>query len=447
MKIRRPVISILTGSIAPAFFAPDAGGAGTAAPVIEVTPAAPAAKPEGDVDLMSFDAPNPDDVMRAISSTAKELEPVPLPPKKEEPAAPPKSPAKDAAKPAAGKKEGDEPVAKLRTEYEATKAKLADAEKRLAEGDPRLKQYEADVAAARKELQEERDRAKEAREKLVEYDANNDEEVLKLTSEWAKKRDNFDMRVATLDAAKVWSFASELATIPAGDRAKMRDLTEKVNAAIGGDADTRHPDLDKTLDFIEQTRDFGLARNQKIAEVKSKVEDYQVEKAAKHYTTVKSRVDGLIENGRKVPEGIAESNPTHPRLMIAKLEEHLGDNGKKILSGLQEVTRVALAGVRPRNSKDFQGMAPEEIQRAQLEDAQRVEKYRDIMAEEFQNFGMAYYAMPAILRELSRLRAKVGEDKISEPPDPSLNRGGDDGPKDDDDLSSFRAPDLDKVAI
>ena len=450
MRIRPLHAAILAGPIAQTFFADDDGGGAGGSAVAEPPAPSPNASNTPDADLVSFAPPDPDLVIKAISAPGDKLDPVPAqtkegapPAKKPEPVKPPAKKEEPKAPPA--KKEGESPVAQLRTEYEATKVKLAEAESKLAAGDPRLKQFEADVENAKKELQEERERREEIQRRLVEYDANNSEEIQHLQKAYDKNAGAFHSRVFSIEPAKVWEFAGELNQIPIADRAKMQEFAAKVNAALGGNDQVQHPHLEKTMDHIEATRDFAVARHGKIEEIKKNSENIQIDRGAKNYKSARARVDSLLEKARAVPEGMEESDPTHPAVILSKVRKEMGDDFKKFDAGLDEFVRLAIAGLPPRTAKDYPGMTDEQIREARMQEASRVEQARDYAVNVMPNAIAAYRVLPSLVREIARLRAKVGEENASEPPDPSKSResGGQEIP--DDDLTNFRPPSMDDI--
>lgn len=441
---------ILTTRISPAFLAPDTGTSGAVAepPPTEGTPA-PAAAPDNDLDILNFQPPDADAVTKALADVTK---PMPKPELREKPKEAPKqepAPKPEPVPKAGAKKEGGEPpAAQLRRELDSLKAERDQLKSRLEAGDPRVKEIEREIASTRAELEQAKARATEYEKKVVLRDAEQAPGIRALDQDYDKEAARFYGRVVDADKGVVLGLVREMAALPFGSpeyKEARKAFNLKVNEALGGSEDERHPDLGATLDFIDKTREFLLTRNEKMQEVSRDSEKYHVEQGTKHYQSVRQRVDGLIEQAKTIPEGFAETNPLHPRVALAKFMAELGDQSAEYDKGIAEFTRLVLAGVPPRSSQDFAGLTPQQIQEARTEEAHKVEMARDAAAEVIFNGARALRMFPVLLKELSRLRAKVGEDTDSLPPDPAANREAGSTNREEDDIAAFKAPDPEQI--
>lgn len=455
MKINRPIISVLTGQIQPAFFAPDAGGGGGAA-VAEAPPETVEVIAHGEdanAEIMNFEPPDPGAVERAIKSVGEEppqagtKKPVEAKASGKPEEKVPTVPVKPADKTKPDQK-GEPPVALLRKELETLKTERDELKQRLDAGDPRVKEKEVEITAARTELQQAKERAEELQRQIVSRKAADAPEVKKIEAEYDEKAGNFYDRMASLrvkiSQQKVIELVQEMAGIRRGDDNALDAFTQKVNSALGAEEDAQHPQLERTLDFLQETKKYLISRNEKIGEITKNSDDFEVSRAAKHYTGVRSRVDALLLKAREVPDGMAETNPTHPAVVLDKIRKEMGDKNAEFEKGIDEFTRLVVAGTAPRSAKDYVGMTEDQIREARIAEAAKVEQVRDYAVNVLPNGLYALRVLPHLVRELSRLRAKAGEDVEAQPPDPSKSREESKGGEGDE-LSTFKAPTINDI--
>lgn len=450
MKINRPTISILTGQIAPTFFAPpDEGGGGNTGvmevPVEIVPPPVDGSDPND--DILSFEMPDPDAVARALEAPDSKM-PEPgtkKPDPKPDPAAKKPEDKKPAPETKPTKKEnGEPPIGLLRKELDSLKAEKAELLKKVESGDPRVKALETEIAAAKEEVAKERERATEYERKIIATNAENHPDVLAINKDYDQKSYSFYDRVPDINQSAVMGLVQESFNLPPHGEKRaeaMRAFIEKVNTALGAQDGGRHPDLSKTLDFIDDTRAFFASRSSKLKEVQANNETYEVERFTKQYQADKTRLDGLISKSREIPEGMAVTDPTHPAVVLSKIRKELGERDAQFEKGIDEFTRLVLLGAPPRSSKDYAGMTEAQIQESRTAESKKVEKAREYAANVLPNGLYALRVVPHLVREISRLRAALGEDTESTPPDPS--KGRQDGtPVDDNDLANFTPPSI-----
>lgn len=429
------------------FFDPDNGGGGGQGGAPAAQPA-PAAGDGGDGggggegDLLTLAPPDVDLAAAFLSDKGDATKP-PAPGTK--PGAAPKPGVPPAPAPAPAK--GEPPAAQLRKELEATKAELASAKTRLESGDPRVKDLEASVQAKEKELASEKTRAQQYREKLLALDPEVAEEIVTMDEEYNKVATKF-YRSVPLEKAQVESLLLKYHRLPTGaEHATARAAWEQeVNEAMGAQDGNDHRKLGTALDFIEKTHDFAVEREQARKKVQQEATTREFEGSVKKYTTKATRVDDLISKAGQVPEDLRTANPLHPDVVLDTFIKVLPEESqKKLKEGIAEFTRLAIAGLKPRSSADYAGMSPQEVEVSRQEEQSRAAMAQDHAVKIIHQGALALRVMPAMWKEIQRLRAKVKEDFDGTPPDPTEGSGGGGGEDEMAALKALTPPDVTKL--
>lgn len=429
------------------FFPPDAGGGdggGDGAAVAE--PTGGEGGSSGDGDVISFSPPDIGEVSLKLGKGEE-----PPPPGKKEGAPPP---AKKADEPPPKKEEaepkGDAPVAKLRKEYEDLKIKHAEMEKKLSEGDPRLKTIETERDAAKKELADERKRVSDLEQRSLMSSEAITAQLRPMDSEYDSKAARFYDSVPQINHGTIKDLVVEYAKLPRGkaDYAEKREEFENsVNKVLGGDDDAPHKRLEKTMDWIDETFRFGAARFAKVREVEANARKLATDHDSKKFGTRKTDFETQLDQATKIPDGLEKRDPSHPKVMMAKFDASLKpEQLTAIDQGIREFVELAVLGVPPRTEADCVGMSPEQITKSKAAESERVEAARKHLPDALFNGIRALRRMPVLLNLLAKYQARLGGKIEGEPPDPDAGGGGggnSDG--DPNDLTDFKQPDLSKV--
>lgn len=432
------------------FFPPDTGGGdgGGGAAIAEPTAGGEGGDPNA--DLMTFDAPSLEHVEEFIKDKRADVPP-----------APPKTPKKVDAK-----VDEPKPVAKpevkpddqihepknstLRAELAAVKKERDDLKASLEKGDPRLKEIEESVKAKETEI-------KERDTKLADYErrlALANPEVTKKRDElfaaYNRDADKFH-RSSTIDQEGINALTIEFAKLPFG-KAEFKDarleFEKKVNEALGGTDEQESRKLQSTLDYIERTYDFVKDRDAVNAEINSSAVQKQREYQSTEYGKKASFVKERIEIAKKPPEGMKESNPFHPKVMLDIFEGLMPEEQRKeFTNGVPEFVELVMAGPRPRNDADYVGMTPAQIKESKAAEDHRYETARGHAVDVMYNGLRALRMFPAMVREVQRLREKVKEGNDTTPPDPTKTGGASESHGGDDDLRDFKTPNLDDLRL
>lgn len=431
MKIRRNFL----------FFAPDEGGASGA-----VMDAPPAADTGGD-DLATMSAPDLD-MTEAFLSDKTDVAPQagtkPTPDKPAEPAPKPEAkkpeqqpqPEKKTGKPAPT---GEPPAAHLRKELDAVRAERDDLKNRLGAGDPRVKEMEEAVKAKENELAEIRKEAETYRQKALLQDPTVAEELAKIEKPYNEQATRFYRSVPEIDQDSIYALGRQYLALPFNSpeyAVARREWEEKVNERLGGSEGVEHRKLASTLQFIEDTVEFTNRYQEAKQYVQQNAHKIAFDGQVKAWTDKHSTVTSLIKQAREVPEGMEQTNPLHPKVVLNKTLSVLKPEQRaKLEDGVEDFMKLALAGVKPRSEGDFAGMTPAQIKEAKANEQARYEKAFNHLADVGTNGMIALRLLPSLYKEIQRLQARVGEEVADAPPAPGSVAGGSETA---DDLATFK---------
>jgi len=400
---------------------------------------------------MSFEAPDPDMVSAALSSgVSASPDPVKPPSAK----TPPEQKTTPATKSGETKPAGDPPAKQLRqeletrnSELEATRSELAELKKTLEAGDPRIVESQREVREAREALAEAKKQQEEYQRKLEMADPAVNAKLKELDSKFNADAGKFYGRVSEIPSAHVNALVAEYRKLPFGSpeyRQARLEFEQKVNLALGSEEGNEHRKLEATLDFIERQADFLKERYETEQHVQANSRKLILESDRTKYKSQKDRVSGLLAKAREVPEGMAATDPFHPKVAIKAFTDTLPDKGESLTKGVPEFVEMVFAGMSPRSDEDYAGMSPEAISESKRNESERHEKARDLAVDVTFNGLKALRLFPSLVKEIQRLTEKLNEGRESLPPDPTRppgTTGGDDNAQ----LADFTAPDLDNI--
>lgn len=436
------------------------GGATVAEPPASGTPNAPLDGSIADTDpnasILDFAPPDTGDVMDAIKGISTKEPLAGTKPKGEGKKKPDESqPTNDptpSKKPDGQQKKADEPPANLlRKELETTKTNLTALTKerdelktRLDAGDPRVKELTAQIESEKKERESIKTKLDEYEREKITQNAENHPDVKAILSEFNREADRFYRRGVKTDHGTMMKLAADMTKLPFGkpEYADARAEFEKtVNLALGGTDEQPHRHLDAAMEFLDKANEFGDRHARKLAEVREQNDEYVFGQGDAQYKTFRKQVDDKIAEAKTVPD---DADERHPRWAVNKFMEQLGDKSGDIDKGIEEFARLVMVGMPPRSKKELAALSPQQIAEMQQRDLKIVNEARAVAPEILFNGTRALRLFPILIKELSRLRAKVGEDVDANPPDPTRQKA-DETPKDDDDLTQLKPPSLDDL--
>ncbi len=421
----------------------DAGGGGAAV-------AEPAAASTDNDQLMTFAPPNIDEVMAGIKAPGETAPEVKAGTKAAPLAKKVEAATKVEQKPAAqAKPAGEPPAAQLRKELDAARAERDSLKAQLEKGDPRLAEAQAAVKAKEEELKGINGRLTEYERRLQMASPAVQEKLTALDKGYDADANKFYTRVPEIDQASFNSILQDYAKLPFGKEGykEARAAFEaKVNERLGGDEEREHRKLGAVIDFLERTYDFVGERDKTFKEVQANARKIQVDADKEVFGKAKTRINSLIEKARTIPEGMETTDPFHPRVALDTFAKALGDGASKLDDGIPQFIEKVMAGIAPRTDEDYAGMTPEQIQESRQNEAQDLETSKDRAVEVMFNGLRALRLFPALVKDWQRLKARVKDDAEALPPDPTKPAGAAGGGEEDD-LRSFKAPDLNKISF
>lgn len=448
--------TIITGPMLPPIFklAAEGGGGGGATPPV-ITPAPAAAPPDpslADTAVIDF-TPPPIDLSAIEGKTPAAIEPTPPPktpaapePGKTPPAPKPNEPPKPPVKP------DNSPAGLMRAELEKVKGELAaaiterdDLKGKFEKGDPRLEEAKREVEAKAEELKKLTGENEKFRREQMMQDPRTHPEVIKLMGDYEQVATRFYSRVPELNQQSVNGLVQTYAQLPFGkpEYAQARAAWEKtVNAALGGTDEAPSRRIDQAVDFIEKTLDFSRDHQEAVTKARTDVEGryWEAEKASHKERITKIRQ--LAAKAKEVPEDTAQLNVELPSHALALFDRSfLSDEQKaKFNEGIPQYVELVMAGLEPKADADFTGMDAAQIKAARTADAAKMGKAHD-SAVHVMTLGLeAFRRFPVLVKELIRLREKLGEKATAEPPDPTKQKGGEHTPGEAQSIEEYKAP-------
>jgi hypothetical protein len=292
-------------------------------------------------------------------------------------------------------------------------------------------------------------RLSEYERKDIERNAENHPDIVALDKEFNGLAKSFYDRVEDAQHDKMMSLAVDLARLPYGKpeyQEAKKEFKAKVNAALGGNAEQQHPDLGAALDYLHNTKDFMEKRNAKVSEVRSNYDELTYSESEKMYREYKSNFDQQIKEVFEIPEGLEETDPLHPSVLVPKFATELGDTLKETRADREKFLRVVLNGLPPRSKKDVAAMSPQELAAVTSKEQKVVTEARRAAPKILMRMAMSDAMLPGALKEIQRLRAKLGEDIAGAPPDPTRQKPSGDPPAgEDDDIRTFKPPSIEAL--
>lgn len=410
--------------------------------------------------IIDFRAPDIGDIGDILSGK-KDGDPSAVPPapkpgdgkppvKKEPPAAPPAPKPGDPPKP--GTPPAEPPVKQLRDELEAVKKERDELKGTLEKGDPRLKAAEEAVKAKETEISEAKTKLAEYERKLAMADPAVTKELQEKDSAYDGTARKFYASVPELTGDQVHSFVRDFNALPFGkpEYKEARAAFEaKVNAALGGDDEREHRKLEKALGFIEQTHEYAVERPKLVSKIEGSALKLQAEAKVQKYTSKAASVRETLEAAKKIPDGLAQTDPFHPKIMLDLFSKNFApEQLAEFEKGIPEFVELVAAGIKPRGEQDYAGMTPAQIAESQANESAKLESARKLSIDVMYNGLRALRLFPALVKDWQRLNAKVKEDGDGTPPDPTGGNGGDpNNAGDPNDLKNFKAPNLDSLTF
>lgn len=397
---------------------------------------APAADPASE-----FDGFAPPALSESFDPAADPADPKPADPKPADPkpADPKPGDPKPKGKGAPQPKAGDGTPAALRAELDGLKKeKLTWEESRKVE-DPRIAQHKTEAETLRTKLTETEKKAAEYEERLLRQDPAVVGKLRDFDEAYQKKAGRFYTAVPDLDQTRVHALTLEYAKLPFNTpefKAANAEFEAKVNLAIGGTEEKDSRNLDKTLDFIRDNLDAGREKAALEKEVYGNARKLAHDGELKSYQDTKTNVAKLYDSAMSIPEGL--DDPLHPKVALKLFDEGLEPKQVEAFDkNIKAFVELVFAGPAPRSEADFAGMKPEEIQAIRTGEMTRAKVAREHAVDCLANGLRVLRRFPSMLKEIARLRAKVGEESDPPDPDPAAN-GGDADTGGDGDLTNFK---------
>jgi hypothetical protein len=410
----------------------DAGGSGGGAAVADPPPAAP----EGDADILSFSAPD----AGAIADEIIKGRSTPDPGKKGDATSPPPPPPPP--KPGEKPKGEGSPVEQLRTQYESTKRELDDLKKKYEAGDPRIAAAIAERDVAKKELDEERKRLGEYEQRLALTNPEVTKELRELDDTWKAEADRFYNAVPDIDHSRAMALVSEYAQLPFGkpEYKAARDAFEaKVNSVLGADEGTTHRKLDKTLDWIERSYQYGKDRPAVEKRVSDNARKLHLESEGKSWTQKKTHVSTLAQKALAVPDDLVKNDPLHPKVVLKNFDAELDPEKVKLIDkDIVEFAELVMAGASPDDDSKYVGMTAQQISESKAKQGERMNRARDHAVDVIINGMRAMRRLPIMMQMLAKYKEKAGKLINGDPPDPGAS--GDGTGTGDNDLTKIELP-------
>lgn len=410
------------------------GGGGDAAP--------PAADPASEFDGFAPPALSPSFESAPADPPAGDTPPA-------DPAKPPAKPAVDPAKPpvdpkkgkagAPQPKAGDGTPAALRAELDTLKKEKATWEESRKTEDPRIAQHKTEADGLKTKLTEAEKKVAEYEERLLRQDPSVVGKLREFDEAYQKKAGRFYTAVPDLDQTRVHALTLEYAKLPFNSpefKAANAEFEAKVNLAIGGTEEKDSRNLDKTLDFIRDNLEAGREKAALEKEVYGNARKLAHDGEVKSYQDTKTNVAKLYDSAMSIPEGL--DDPLHPKVALKLFDEGLEPKQVEAFDkDIKAFVELVFAGPAPRSEADFAGMKPEEIQAIRTGEMNRAKVAREHAVDCLANGLRVLRRFPSMLKEIARLRAKVGEESDPPDPDPAAN-GGDGETGGDGDLKNFQ---------
>lgn len=339
-------------------------------------------------------------------------------------------------------KDGDGTPAALRAELDALKKEKVAWEEKSKTDDPRIATHKAEAETFKAKVTELEKKTAEYEERLLLQDPAVVGKLRDFDEAYQKKAGRFYSAVPDMDQPRVHALTVEYSKLPfntAEFKAAHAAFEAKVNLALGGTEEKEHRNLDKTLEFIRDNLDAGRDKAALEKEVTGNARKLAQEGQVKSYQATETNVTKLLDGAMTVPEGL--DDPMHPKVALSLFDTALKpEQVAEFDKDIKAYVKLVFAGPAPRTEQDFAGMKPEEIQRIQVSEANRARVAKEHAVDCLANGLRALRRFPVLLKELSRLRAKVGEE--SDPPDPDPAANGGEGGGDADSIEKFQPRDL-----
>lgn len=337
----------------------------------------------------------------------------------------------------------DPPAALLRKELETSKAALAAAEKRLQEGDPRLKQYQDDVKAARAELEAERKKSTEYEQKLAVMDPRVTAKVAELDSAHDAVLGKFFLRVPEMDQSSLTALTRQYYQLPFGKEGypeALRAFEAAVNKQLGGDEITEHKRLPQALEMIEKTFDFLNQRRELEGEIRKNALSLRAAADEQEFGKTKGFISEKLQFAQSVPEELEKTQPFHPKVVLKHVLGAMTPEQKaQTVKGIPEFIELAMGGVKPMGDADFAGLTKEQIAEARELDTAKREHARGGAIDMIYNGAIALRTIPSLWKEIERLNTALSARAAADPDDPTRGAEGGGG-GDSSDIRDFKAP-------
>lgn len=391
---------------------------------------APAAAPVAAPEVSPADASVIDYVPEDISGDFLSKEP-PAPPPAAPPAAPPATPPPAPA--GKDKPPGEGVAGQLRTELNAVKLERDELKERLGKEDPRVKALDEEVKAAAGKLAAADKRLKEYETKLALADPAVTEKLRVMDSDFDTKAGRFYESVPEMNADAVTQLAREYHKLPFNTpeyKDALAAFEAKVNAELGGDETTESRKLDKALGFIQDFRQYSLDRNRTQKEVQDSALKLKRDSEVQKFTGERTWISKALAEADKLPEGMAETSPFHPRVMLANFKQQMPPETVAAVSkGIPEYINLVLAGPKPSTEEDYAGLSEQQIQEFEAEKQQKYTSARRTAVDVMHNGLLALRIVPSMMKEIARLKDMLKQAPTA-PPDPT--KPGDAKPGEDD---------------
>lgn len=339
-------------------------------------------------------------------------------------------------------KAGDGTPAALRAELDALKKEKAEWEKSKGVEDPRIAQHKTEAETFKAKAAELEKKTAEYEERLLRQDPAVVGKLREFDEAYHKKAGRFYSAVPDMDHPRINALTLEYSKLPFNTddfKTAHSEFEKKVNLALGGTEEKEHRNLDKTLEFIRDNLEAGQERGALQKEVEGNARKLAFDGQVKSYQATKSNVTTLLDSALKLPDGL--DDPMHPKVALNLFDSALKPEQVQAFDkDIKAYVELVFAGPAPRSEQDFAGMKPEEAQAIRDGEVTRSRVAREHAVDCLANGLRALRRFPVMLKELARLRAKVGEDQDLPDPDPDATGG--DGGEGEGDLKNFAPRDL-----